>query len=254
MTVPVVPWAEVAGRIQHRIIRPPEVSPHIVPLGKTGSGKDHMVRYGILPAFPLARVVWLVTKRGGDRTLTGWGNHLDGPGDLKPGFGRAHDGDGTARYVVPLEPGKVSGREVKRLLHQLAAEGGMILVIGDAARLSTPPEYGGLGLERDLSNMMIEGREVALTVIASSGSAAWAASAIKDQAAAVLIGQGGGEMRDKFATIAGLESRSPERRSLDTIAPGTWLYTDHADGELHARLARAPAAGTVSEAWPEADA
>jgi hypothetical protein len=241
-------WGEVAARIQQRVVRPPDYDPHMVVLGKTGSGKDSAVRWGILPCFPLARIVVLITKRSGeDRTWDGWGNRLAGPGDLRPGFGRGPDG--TPRYVVPLPPGRATPAEVRALLEQLAAEGESIVSIGDAARISTRPNDGGWGLERDLSNMMTEGRETGLTVIACAGSASWAASGIKDQAAAVLIGQGGGEMCDKFAEIAGLERRSPERKALDTMAPHWWLYSDHVDGELWSRLACSPAPGSVDERW-----
>jgi hypothetical protein len=242
-------WDEIAGRIQRQVVRPPEYDPHLVVLGKTGSGKDAMTRWGVLPCFPLARVVVLITKRGGeDSTWDEWGNRLARPGDLRPGFGRGPDG--TPRYAVPLAPGRVSAAEVRALLEQLAAEGECIVVIGDAARVSTRPNDGGWGLERDLSNMMTEGRETGLTVIALAGSASWAASGIKDQAAAVLIGQGGGEMRDRFAEIAGLERRGEERAALDKMPPHWWLYSDHVEGQLWSRLACSPAPGTIDERWP----
>ena len=244
------PWDQIAGRIQRRIIRPPGFNPHIVALGQTRSGKDHMVRYGILPVVPLARAVLLKTKPGTDRTWEGWGN-LAMAAELQPGFGRAYSGDRTPRYRISLVPGRTTQDDARRLLEQLAAEGEMIVIVGDAARLTDPPGRGGFGLEGLFTHMMNEGAGNGLTVIACANSSAWAAAGIKDQSAAVLIGRSGGDMRDNFAAIAGLDRKSGERKALDTIAPHWWLYSDHVDGELYAAVATPPAAGQVDElaAW-----
>jgi hypothetical protein len=261
MSIREIGWPEVAGRIQRRIIRPPDVNPHIAVLAKTGSGKDHMIRWGILPAFPLERVIVLILKPGGDRTWNGtpggpgpYGNLIKDPRELRPGFGRG--ADGTPRYRIPLEPARTSRDQVRRLLEQLAAEGEMILVIGDAARLTTRAKDGGLDLERHVSNMMTEGREVGLPVIASANSASWAAGGIKDQAAAVMIGQAGGDMRKEFADIANLPSKGPgseARAAIDRLRAHWWLYTDHADGDLRACITHPPPAGSVDERGPWAE-
>lgn len=247
-----VPWQIVAERIRGRVIRPPEYAPHIDVLGKSGSGKDHMVRWGILPWFPLARVVVLITKSGGeDRTWEGFGNWLDGPASLPAGFGRGPDG--TPRYVIPLRPGRVTRREVQRLLGQLADVGEVIVIIGDAARLSTRESDGGLALERDLSNLMSEGREHGVTVIACATSSGWIAGGLRDQAAAVMVGQTGGDTLADFAKIAGLpgdtRNRTPERAALASLPPRWWLYADRLDGDLFAAVSSPPRAGWVSEEW-----
>lgn len=242
--VPVVAWPQVAGRIQRRILAPPSVNPHMVLLGQTGSGKDHTVRWGILPVLPpFARAVVLITKppvdpAQPDPRWDGWGNLLGHPAQLPPGFG---DGpDGTPRYVVPCWPGLAGKDDADQLMGQLAAEGELVLIIGDTARLTDRRDRGGLGQESALSKMMSEGRELGLTVIACANSTSWAAAGVKDQAAAVLIGRAGGEMRDEFAKIAGLETRSPARAALAGLAPRWWLYSDHADGELRACITSPP--------------
>lgn len=252
-----VPWPVVGERVRDRIIRPPGYSSHVVVLGKSGSGKDHMVRWGILPWLPLARVVVLVTKMGGsDSTWDGYGTTLSGPGDLPALISRGNPG-GVPRYVVPLQPGRVTSAEVGRLLKQLGDVGEIVIVVGDAARLSTRVSDGGLQLERELSNLMSEGRESGITVIGCATSAAWAATGLKDQAAAVMIGQtGGGDTLAEFAKIARLpgdaRARTPERAALATLPERWWLYTDHRDGEIWSRVARPPAAGWISEAWSAA--
>lgn len=243
-------WAKVAGRIQRSILRPPDLNPHMVLLAMTRGGKDHLIRWGILPAFPLERVVVLVTKHGEDKTWRGWGNVI-APDDLRPGFGVGPDG--TPRYLVPLSPGKASRDEAKQLLDQFAAVGEMILIVGDAARLTQSEERGGLGCEGRLSQMMADGAGNSLTIIACANSSAWAASGIKDQASAVLIGRTRGDMRDKFADIASLPERRDDpgpRRALDSLRPHWWLYTDNAGGDLLAGITTPPPAGWCSEAWP----
>lgn len=245
-------WDHIGGRLRERVIRPPEYAGHVVVLGQSGSGKDHLVRWGILPWFPLAPVVVLVTKQGGgDQTWHGYGNLLDGPADLPPLLNRGPDG--TPRYVVPLPPGRLDRDVVQRLLVQLGDVGECIVVIGDASRLSTRVSDSGTPVERDLSNLMAEGRELGLTVIACATSHKWAAGGIQDQAAAVIIGQtGGGETLAEFAKIARLPRSGPERSALATLPPHWWLYSDHRDGELWARVGCPPAAGWVAEAWPAA--
>jgi hypothetical protein len=250
-----VPWPIVGERLRDQIIRPPAYSSHVVLLGKSGSGKDHTVRWGILPWLPLARVVVLVTKMGGeDRTWEGFGNWVDAPGDLPAHLDRGKDG--TPRYVLPLQPGRVDRAEVGRLLDQLGDVGQVVVVIGDASRLSTRASDGGLQLERELSNLMSEGREGGVTVIACATSAAWLATGLKDQAAAYMIGQtGGADTLAEFAKMARLpgtaRSVTPERAALATLPERWWLYTDHRDGEIWSRVATPPHAGWVSEAWPE---
>lgn len=253
---PVVPWPEIAGRMQRRIVRPPEVNPHIVVLAQTRGGKDHLIRWGILPAFPLARVLVLITKRGAaDLAWAGWGNEV-AAGELRGGSGLGPDG--TPRYQIALTPGRVSGDQARRLLEQCAEEGHMIVVIGDAASLTDPVNRGGLGCEPIVTRMMDQGAGNGLTVIACANSASWAASGIKDQAAAVLVGRSGGDMAGLFADIAGLPKRNvslgrgAERDTIAGLAPHWWLYTDHADGEPFARVTTPPPAGSWDERglWP----
>jgi hypothetical protein len=242
-TVPDVPWALVAGRIQRRILQAPHVNPHFVLLAQTRGGKDHLIRWGILPVIPMHRTVVLVTKHGGDDTWAGWGNVVS---DLKPGFGRGPDG--TPRYLIQLRPGAADTAQVRRLLEMFAAEGEMAVILGDAARITDPPNRGGMHLDGLVTAMMEQGAGIGLTVGACANSASWAASGLKDQAAAVLIGLAGGAMRKEFAEIAGLPRAM--RPVLDTLAPHWWLYTDHADREMLTGITIPPAAGWYDESWP----
>lgn len=248
--IPRVLWPIVAGRIQRSIIRPPQLNPHLVILGQTRAGKDWLIRWGILPVFPLERVLVLITKPGDDLTWRGWGNVV-GPGELPPGFGRGPDG--TPHYLMHLHRGNASRKDARLLWDQLEAEGEMILIIGDAARLTRSEDHGGFGLEGRLSQMMSDGAGNALTVIACANTSSWAASGIRDQAAAFLIGKTGAATRGKFADIADLpdprEDPAP-RRALDALTQGRFLYADRADGELLAAVTTAPPAGWCSETWP----
>ena len=229
-------------------MQPPAVNPHMVFLAKSRAGKDHLIRWGLLPYWPLARVVVLITKPGADDvTWQGYGNVI-GARELPPGFGRGTDG--TPRYVIRMPPGQ--RQEAKDLLDQLAAEGECIVVIGDTARLVESDERGGLGCEGRLSNIMRDGANNGLSVWACANSSKWAASGLRDQAAAVWVGWSGSEAYDDFAKIAGIEPKTDARSALDVMRPHWWLYTDHLDGPLCWGVTTAPGAGWCSEAWPAA--
>lgn len=244
--VPTVEWPRIAGRVQRRIMQPPELTPHMVFLARTGSGKDHLIRWGLLPYFPLARVVVLMTKWGADDlTWDGWGNRIAAD-ELPPGFGRGDDD--TPRYVIRL-----TGRDqdaARRLLDQLAAEGECIVIIGDTARLAEIPTRGGLNCEGQLTNMMRDGRASSLAIWACGNSGKWLTGGMRDQAAAVWIGHSAAESAAEFADLAGLERKSAERAALETLPPRDWLYTDHLDGELMAGVTTAPPVRWCSEVWP----
>lgn len=232
MNIPDIPFNRVAGRVQ-RLWSPLERNPHMVVLGYSGAGKSHLVRWGILPAAPAARVVVLDIKPGGEPVWNGWGQDTD---RLTPGFGR--NASGHARYRIRLLPGEAAGKsQTRRILDQLGAEGEAILIIDDARKI-TDRQSPGLGLGNLVEHLMLECRVIGLTLIIGAQSAAWLPPSLKDQPGFAWLGYTGhAEQRDKFAEIGALPREL--RPVLDTIAPRQWLYTDH-HGE-HLMVARTAA-------------
>lgn len=224
MNVPEIAWRTVAGRLQ-RSWQPTEANPHMALFAQTRGGKSHLIRYGILPVVPLARIVVIDVKPPHDGNV--WNGFGHDTTELAHGFGLSPAG--TPRYRILLKPGADGTTQVRRVLEQIAAEGECILVIDDARRV-TSQHAPGLGLTHVVDHLMLEGAALGVTVILGANSTAWPNSGLKDQCGMIWIGHTrSAEQRDKFAEIAGIKDC---RGILDTIAPRTWLYTDYAGDRL----------------------
>jgi hypothetical protein len=234
MSVPEVPWPNVAGRLQ-RSWQPIEANPHMALFAQTRGGKSHLIRWGILPLVPLARVVVIDVKPGGDLTWDGWGHDTT---ELAHGFGLSPTG--YPRYRIRVQPGADGAAQVRRVLDQLAAEGEVVIVIDDSRRV-TGNHAPGLGLGHVVDHLLLEGAGLGVTVILGANSTAWATTSLKDQCGVIWLGHTRtDEQRDKFAELAGLPKA--ERHVLDTIAPRRWLYTDYAGDGLALALTTPPGA------------
>ncbi len=232
MIIPDIDFERVAGRVQ-RLWSPTERNPHHVVLGYTGSGKSHLIRFGLLPVVPLARVVVVDIKPGGEPVWDGWGEDTD---HLAPGFGL--NASGYPRYRIRLLPGYAGKEQVRRILDQLGAEGEAILVIDDARKV-TDRQAPGLGLGNTVEHLLLECRVIGLTVILGAGSVAWLPPSAKDQPGFAWLGYvGHTEQRDEFAKVASLDREA--RAVLDQIAPRQWLYADHHEARHMLALTTAP--------------
>ena len=233
--VPVVPFANVAGRVQRNWC-PAEANPHHAAFAQTRGGKSHLIRWGILPLAALGRMVVIDVKPGGDRTWNGWGEDVTG---LRPGFGLS--ATGLPRYRVRVLPGAEGSEQVRRILEQLAAEGEVIIVVDDAGRVTDNAGRGGMGLGGTVDHMLSLGAATGVTMILGLNSTAWAASGAKDQCGTIWIGVTRSRtMRDNFADVAGLPREV--RPVLDRIPARHWLYSDYAGDDLMMALTHVPAA------------
>lgn len=225
MIVPDVPWPQVAGRIQ-RTWHPTEANPHAALFAQTRAGKSHLIRFGLLPLVPLARVVVVDVKP--DHAGNVWNEWGHDTTELPHGFGISPTG--WPRWRVRVKPGSDGSVQVRRVLEQLGAEGECVLVIDDARRV-TDSHSPGLGLGNVVDHLLLEGAALGLTVILGANSTAWATSSLKDQCGVIWVGHTrSDEQRDKFADVAGLPKSV--RPVLDTIAPRHWLYSDYAGDRL----------------------
>jgi hypothetical protein len=214
LAVPTVPFAKVQGRLAAQW-DPFERNPHIAVFGITGSGKSHLIRYGILPLRAYSRAVVIDVKDDRDSVWTGWGTPVT---ELPQAF--AQSGDGY-RWRVIVD--RASAQTQLRGIFDQIRDEGHCLVIVDESRSVTEREQIGLGSV--VENLILEGRGLGITLIMGAQSTAWAVSALKDQPAAVLIGQTRGtkqalalaEIAGYGRDLASVIGRIPERQ---------WLYVD----------------------------
>lgn len=218
LAVPAVPLARVQGRMA-RLWDPFERNPHIGVYGITGAGKSWLIRYGILPLREFSRTVVIDVKDDRDSVWSGYGKPVT---ELPPAFRGSGD---AARWRLIVDRANAQA-QLRRVFDQIRDEGHCLIVV-DESRSITEREQMGLGSV--VENLILEGRGLGITLIMGAQSTAWAVSALKDQPAAMFVGQTSGQEqalalakmagygRDLAATI----SRIPARR---------WLYRDLWDG------------------------
>jgi hypothetical protein len=219
-TVPHIPFADVAARIAY-YWNPHRYNPHKGLLAPTRTGKSYLIRHGILPIIPGARVVVIDIKSGGEPTWDGWGNDVYA---LKPGFNKGDDG--TCNYRVKLKPGKpkVQREQISDVLELIINEGECIVIMDDSKRITAS---GGLNLALAsyVDTLLQECAATGVSAILAANSTNWAVSSLRDQCGVYFTGLIGNiSERNEFADIIGLARN--ERDTLSTLAPREFLYSD----------------------------
>src|SRR6266516_3687640 len=218
LTVPVVPFSRVQGRIA-RLWDPFERNPHIAVFGYTGSGKSHLIRHGILPLRACSRVVVIDVKDYRDSVWTGFGTPV---AELPQAFARSGDGH---RWRVIVDRSDAQA-QLQRVFNQIRDEGHCLIVV-DESRSITEREQIGLGSV--VENLILEGRGIGVTLVMGAQSTAWAVSSLKDQPAALFIGQARGQ--DQAMALAKIAGYGRElAATISTIKARRWLYSDSWDG------------------------
>lgn len=232
IAVPVVPFDVVQGRLS-RFWDPFERNSFMVVIGVTGSGKSHLVRYGILPLAKASRTVVIDVKDDRDSVWAGFGKTVDVlPAEF---FKAGGDHPYTWRVLVNKSTAQAQLREV---FAQLRGEGHCVIVM-DESRSITEREQLGLGSA--VENLITESRGLGTSIIMGAQSTAWAVSALKDQAAVVWVGQTSGEERAlDLAKMAG--PGRPLVPVISQIPPRRWLYRDNWEGTPLLALTDPPAA------------
>jgi hypothetical protein len=226
LPVPQVPFAQVGGRVQRLgWADPTKANPHHVILGPSGTGKDYLIRHGLIPlAWPVARVVVVASKRGADATWDGWGQECR-PADL-PADLRRTDGLGTLPHFRVRCDSHAQG---ERVLGGLMETGSAIVVLSDALSVVGGPARGGLGLGGPVARMLAEGRSNRLIVIACVNSTSYADSALRTQPGTKWVGAVMNlSERKAYADMAGIPDYA--RPVLDSLPPRRFLYADSHDG------------------------
>ena len=238
LTVPVVPFDQVQGRVS-RFWDPFERNSFTVVIGVTGSGKSHLIRYGILPLAGYSRTVVIDVKEDRDSVWAGFGKPVD---VLPPAFFKHTDGDHHLVWRVLVHKATAQS-QLREIFAQLRGEGHCVIVM-DESRSITEREQIGLGSA--VENLITESRGLGTSIIMGAQSTAWAVSALKDQAACLWVGQTSGQDQAlKLANMAG--PGRPLVPLITRIAPRQWLYRDNWEGAPLLALTNPPA----GEADPE---
>lgn len=221
-TVPVVEFQTIAKRLSV-YWDPWERNAHHVLIGPTGSGKSHLIRYGILPVVDRARIVVIDSKgsRPGSRDDT-WSDFAP-VSALGAGFGATREGGGDygLRFRLLLDP-RDAKRQARAALSVVLGEGHTILVIDETRSLSDP---NMVGVGKELERLIYEGRSSGVTVILGAQDPAWLPAAVKSQSGVTWLAR---QTNRKIATT--LAEWTPAGRALTStitdLRDREWLYTD----------------------------
>lgn len=219
LAVPGVPFGRVQGRIA-RLCDPFERNAQIAVYGITGSGKTHMMRYGILPLRENDRTVVIDMKDDRGSIWSGFGRAVD---ELPPAFFKS--GDGSCRWRVIVDRSRAKA-QLGRVLDQIRDEGHCVVVIDDTRPIT---EREQAGLSSKVEDLITVGRELGISMVMGAQSTAYAVPSLKDQPAALFIGQcSGTNQAMKLAKLAGYGRDLA--LTIGTIEARQWLYRDLWEG------------------------
>lgn len=232
LVVPTVPFDRIQGRMV-RFWDPFERNPHIAIFGTTGTGKSHLIRYGILPLRQYSRTVVIDVKDNRDSVWAGFGKPVT---ELEPAFFLTGDKDHPTIWRLIVDRRNAQA-QLRRVFDQIRSEGHCLIVV-DESRSITEREQIGLGSV--VENLILEGRGIGVTLIMGAQSTAWAVSALKDQPAVMFIGPSAGDQPLTLAKMAGYGRELAQ--VIGRLEARTWVYRDVWDGPPILGLTQAPPA------------
>jgi hypothetical protein len=221
LAVPTVPFNRIQGRMD-RLMDPFERNAVVGIFGITGSGKSHLMRYGILPMRTASRTVVIDVKEGRDSVWSGFGREVT---QLPEEFFRSGTKEHPYTWRVVVDRSNAQA-QLGRIFDQIRSEGHCVIVM-DETRSITDREQTGLSSK--VENLITESRAVGVTMIMGAQSTAWAVSALKDQPACLFIGQTSNTKQAiALAEVAGYgRELAPVIRQ---IPARQWLYRDLWEG------------------------
>jgi hypothetical protein len=221
-------WDEVIARVNRLWV--PEFAPHHSIFGQNGSGKTHLIVYGLLPLCEDDKVL-IIDNKGDDKVLNDSGARpiRSLPTELK----RVTFDDGKPRsawyrLVVHDEHAKAQD-QVGRALERVYREGSWIVVL-DETRAISDPRSPGLGLQPQLDRLWLRGRSRNISVIAATQAPRWVPSSFYDQCQFAWCSR----IRDERAHQRVMEIGSMTRAHIPLIAKvrkRRWLYMDDEEDE-----------------------
>jgi hypothetical protein len=231
LLVPEIPFSKVQGRL-NRLWDPFERNSCMVAFGAQGSGKSHLIRYGVLPLAEQSRIVLIDMKEKSDKVWHGFGKEVD---VLPPAFFDTGNEEYRFAWRVVINPATAKS-QLRQLFAQLTGEGHCVIVMDETREIT---EREQLGLGSDVEKLITKTRSLGTSVILGAQSSAWAVSALKDQPAVMWIGSTSGEE----SALALAKLAGPGRPLLPVvkrIPPRSFLYRDNWDGEVLLALTTPP--------------
>jgi hypothetical protein len=199
-------------------------------MGQNGSGKTHLIVYGLLPLCVDDRVL-IIDNKGDDPVLNAAG--------AKPvrkiprrmrrsAFGNGKPKDDWYRLVVYDDLSRAQD-QVGEAIRQVYKEGEWVVVI-DETRAIADPRSPGLGLQPELDRLWLRGRSRKIPVIASTQAPRWVPSSFYDQCQFVWCSR----IRDDRAHLRIQEIGSMTKAYIPHIAnirKRRWLYMDDEEAD-----------------------
>lgn len=228
VSIPRRSWKAVIQRVDQ--FWQPEFAPHHSVLGQNGSGKTHLIVYGLLPLCTDDKCL-IIDNKGDDPVLRASGARpvRSLPRELR----RVSLDDGkpkSAWYRLAVYDDVAHAQDqVGAALEQVYREGNWIVVI-DETRAVSDPRSPGLGLQPQLDRLWLRGRSRNISLIAATQAPRWVPSSFYDQCQFVWCSR----IRDERAHQRVMEIGSMTRAHIPHIAAvrkRRWIYMDDEEDE-----------------------
>lgn len=228
ISIPTHSWASVLRRVD--TFWKADLAPHHSILGQNGSGKTHLIVYGLLPLCVDDKVL-IIDNKGDDPVLNAAGARpiRKLPRQMRRvTFDDSKPKSAWFRLVVWDDLAKAQD-QVGQAIQQVYREGEWVVVI-DETRAVSDPRSPGLGLQPELDRLWLRGRSRRIPVIASTQAPRWVPSSFYDQCQFVWCSR----IRDDKAHQRIMEIGSMTRAHIPHIAnirKRRWLYMDDEEDE-----------------------
>lgn len=202
-----------------------DLAPHHSIMGQNGSGKTHLIVYGLLPLCVDDKVL-IIDNKGDDPVLNAAGAKpvRKLPKQMRRAtFDNSKPKGAWFRLVVSDQLNQAQD-QVGSAIEQVYKEGEWVVVI-DETRAVSDPRSPGLGLQPELDRLWLRGRSRRIPVIASTQAPRWVPSSFYDQCQFVWCSR----IRDDRAHQRIMEIGSMTRAHIPHIAnirKRRWLYMD----------------------------
>lgn len=225
--IPTRSWKEVIERVNKLWV--PEFAPHHSIFGQNGSGKTHLIVYGLLPLCTGDNVC-IFDSKGDDPVLAQSGARpvRKLPNKYRRMMDNDKPKDGWYRLNIYDDVPRAQ-QQVGDALEKIYNEGNWIVVL-DETRAISDPRSPGLGLQPLLDRMWLRGRSRGISVVAATQAPRWVPTSFYDQCQFAWCSR----IRDERAHQRIMEIGSMTRAHIPHIArvrKRRWLYIDDEEEE-----------------------